>query len=390
VLPFDNLSRDPEQEYFADGLAEDLITRLSLWRSFPVIARNSSFAYKGKAVDVKQVAVDLNVRYVVQGSLRKAGNRVRISAQLVDATTGQHVWAQTYDRDLTDVFALQDEISEAIAAPLVGDLHRAESARVQRQEPESLQAWELYQRALPLLYHFTRDDIAQARALLERAMEIDPHFAAALARLTEVRLWQVLFGWADDPDGTIQWALEQARHAVALDPADAMARADLAFALITSGDAFGALEAARRAVDLNPSLPFALSFYGYLLTMTGHAPAESIALAQRAMRLSPRDPAEWQFFDTLGPSYFMAGQYSEGLEASRRLIALSPGYLFGYLWGAINAVGLGLPDDARELARQARAIQPGLSVAYVRTALGAMAPEVDRRICDALGQAGVE
>jgi TolB-like protein len=389
VLPFDNLSRDPEQEYFADGLAEDLIARLSHWRSFPVIARNSSFAYKGRVADVKQVAADLNVRYVVLGSVRRAGNRVRVSAQLVDATTGQQVWAQSYDRDLTDVFALQDEISEAIAAPLVGDLHRAESARVQRQEPESLQAWELYQRALPLLYHFTRDDIAHAHQLLERATRIDPHFAAALASLAAVRLWQVLFSWTDDPEEAVQGALGLTRRAAAIDPADAMVRLALAFALITAGDAFGALEEARRSVELNPSLPFALSFYAYLLTMTGHPPGESITLAQRAMRLSPRDPAEWQFLDALGPSYFMAARYSEGLEASRRLVALTPSYYWGYLWGAINAVGLGQLDDARELVRQARALLPSLSIAHVRSALGAMAPEVDRRICDALQHAGV-
>ena len=390
VLPFDNLSRDPEQEYFADGLAEDLITRLSLWRSFPVIARNSSFAYRGGTADVKKVATELNVRYVVLGSVRKAGNRVRISAQLVDATTGQQVWARSYDRDLTDVFALQDEISEAIAAPLVSDMDRAESAKVQRHAPEDLQAWELYQRALPLLVSFERDDFAQARMLLERATEIDSHFALALARLAEVRLWQVLFAWTDEPDETVQLALGLARRAVAIDPADAMARLDLAFALITAGDAFGALEESRRSVELNPSLPFALSFHGYLLTMTGHPPDESIALAQRAMRLSPRDPAQWQFFDTLGPSYFMAARYSEGLEASRRLIALTPSYYWGHLWGAINAVGLGQFDDARELVRQARALLPGLSIAHVRSALGAMAPEVDRRICDALREAGVE
>jgi adenylate cyclase len=390
VLPFDNLSHDPEQEYFADGLAEDLITRLSLWRSFPVIARNSSFTYKGRTVDVKQVGGELGVRYLVRGSVRKAGSRVRVSAQLVDATDGHQVWAQTYDRELTDVFALQDEISEAIATPLVGDLHRAEHTRVQRQTPESLQAWELYQRALPLVYRFTRDDLTEAGALLERATVLDPHFATALACLADVRTWQAVFSWTDDPGRTLGVALELGRRAAALDPADSAARVSLAFTLMTMGDAFGAIEEGRRSVELNPSSPYALSVFGYLLAMTGHPPAESIALVHRAMRLSPRDPATWQFFDTLGAACFLDGRFAEGLEVSRRLIALSPTYDWGYLWGAMNAVGLGRIDEARELVRHARTIQPRLSIAHFRRALGAMAPDVERRMSDALRQAGVE
>jgi serine/threonine protein kinase/tetratricopeptide (TPR) repeat protein len=390
VLPFDNRSGDSEQEYFADGLAEDLITRLSLWRSFPVIARNSSFAYKGKAVDVKQVAADLGVRYVVEGSVRKAGNRVRITAQLIDATSGQHVWAKTYDRELTDVFAVQDEISESIAASLVSDLQRAEHAHAQRRPPENLEAWGLYQRALPLLHRFTREDSAQARTLLERAVALDPQFSTPLARLAELGIWEVVNSWTDSPERTLDAAVAQVRRAVALDPRDAEAQSFLAFALITAGDSAGAQEAARRAVDLNPSLPLALSFLAYLLHMTGHPPQESIDLVQRAMRLSPRDPVEWIFYDALGGAYWNAGQYEEGLAVSRRLIALSPSYYFGYLWGALNAVGLGRIEEARELIRQARRVQPELSLALVRRGLGAMATDVDRRMAAAWGQAGLE
>src|SRR5512145_1528997 len=217
VLPFDNLSADPEQEYFADGLAEDLITRLSLWRLFPVIARNSSYVYKGRAMDLKKVSAELGVRYVVQGSVRKANNQLRISAQLNDSTTGQNVWAKTYDRELTDVFAVQDEISQAIAASLVGDLERSEHARVQRRAPENLEAWGLYQRALPLIYNFTREDCAQARTLLARAVEHDPHFATALARLAEVGVWEVLHEWTNDSEGTLVASIADARRAVALD-----------------------------------------------------------------------------------------------------------------------------------------------------------------------------
>ena len=389
VLPFENLSRDPEQEYFADGLAEDLTTRLSLWRSFPVIARNSSFAYKGKVVDLKQVSADLGVRYVVQGSVRKAGNRVRIAAQLVDAITGQHVWANTYDRELTDVFAVQDEISEAIAAPLASDLQRAEHDRAQRRAPENLEAWGLYQRALPLVHRFTREDSDQARALLERSVALDPRFSTPLARLAELGVWEVVNSWVDDPGRTLEVVLAQARRAVELDPKDADAQTVLSFALITSGDSAGAEEAARRAVNLNPSLPFALTFLAYLLHMTGHPPQQSIDLVHRAMKLSPQDPVEWIFYDALGSALWNAGRCEEGLAVSRRLVALLPNYYFGYVWGALNAVGLGQLDAAGEFVRQARQVRPELSLALVRRSLGAMAPDVDRRMAEALLRAGV-
>ncbi len=390
VLPFDNLSGDPEQEYFADGLAEDLITRLSLWRAFPVIARNSSFVYKGKAVDVKQVSADLGVRYVVEGSVRKVGNQVRIAAQLIDAATGEHVWAKTYDRELTDIFAVQDEISEAIATPLASDLERAEHSRAQRRAPENLEAWGLFQRALPLLHRFTREDSSQARTLLERAVALDPQFSTPLARLGEVGVWEVVNSWTDSPERTLEVAVAQGRRAVALDPRDAVAQTFLAFALITAGDSAGAHEAARRAVDLNPSMPLALAFLAYLTHMIGNPPQESIDLVQRAMRLSPHDPVEWIFYDALGGAYWNAGRYEEGLAVSRRLIALSPSYYFGYIWGVLNAVGLGQIEEAKDLIRQARQVQPALSLALVRRGLGAMATDVDRRMAAALREAGVE
>ena len=390
VLPFDNLSGDPEQEYFADGLAEDLITRLSLWRSFPVIARNSSFVHKGKAVDVKKVSADLGVRYVVEGSVRKAGSRVRISAQLIDATTGEHVWAKTHDRELTDVFAVQDEISEAIAASLVGDLQRAEAARAERAPPGNLEAWGLYQRALPLVFAFTPEDCARARALLERAVALDPRFSTALARLAEVGIWEIIFEWTHAPERTLEVALEQARRAVALDPRDAEASAVLSFALMAAHDSHGALEAAGRAVDLNPSMPLALGYHAYHRHIAGHPPEESIELVKRAMRLSPHDPVEWVFYDVLAGACLNAGRFAEGLAAGRRLISLSPNYYWGYLWSAMNAVGLGQVEEARQLVREGRAVKPTLSLDLARRCLGRMAPDVDRRFTEALRQSGLE
>ena len=390
VLPFENRSGDPEQEYFADGLAEDLIARLSLWRAFPVIARNSSFTYKGKGVDVKQVSAGLGVHYVVQGSVRKAGNRVRIAAQLVDTVTGQNVWAQTYDRELTDVFAVQDEISEAIAASLVVDLQHAEHARAQHRAPESLEAWGLYQRALAFFYRFTRENFEKARVLLERATVLEPRFSTAWARLAEVGIWEVLHGWTDSPERTLELALTHARHAVDLDPRDAEAHAELAFALMTAGDGNAALEEAERGLELNPSHPMAQLFKAYMWHMTGHPPEDSIELVHRAMRLSPRDPVEWLFYDVLASAHFNAGRFGEGLTAGRRLVALWPEYYFGHLWCAMNAVGLGQLEAAQGSIQEARQLVPEVSLAMVRRVLGAMAPDVDRRMMGALQQAGLE
>ncbi len=390
VLPFDNLSNDPEQKYFADGLAEDLITRLSLWRSFPVIARNSSFAYKGKAVDVKKVSAELGVRYVVEGSVRKAGNHVRVAAQLIDASTAQQVWAKTYDRELNDVFTVQDETGEGIAASLVGDLQRVEHERAQLRAPENLEAWLLYQRALPFIYRFTREDSDQARALLERAVALDPQFSTALARLAEVAFWEFLFAWSASPQETLDAAVAQARRAVDLEPRDADARAVLALVLMTAGFGAEALEAAQRGLELNPSMPFGLLVHAYIKHMTGHSPEESIKLVQRAMRLSPHDPAGFLFYDVISGAYLNRGRYAEGLAAGRRLVALLPSYYWGYLWSAMNAVGLGRLEEARALVRDAKRIHPKLSLTVVRQVLGAVSPEVDQRFTEALRLAGLE
>nr|ART36316.1 C595 [uncultured bacterium] len=390
VLPFENLSNDPEQEYFADGLAEDLITRLSLWRSFPVIARNSSFIYKENTIDLKKVSSELGVRYLVQGSVRKANNHLRISAQLIDSNTAQNVWAKTFDRELDDIFTVQDEISEAIAVSLVGDLERAEGARVQRRAPESLEAWGLYQRALPLMYNFTPEDCAQARAFLERAVALDPHFSTALARLAELGVWEVMYEWTNDPTATLDTAITQARRAIVLDPLDAQARIALSFALMTTGDGHGALEESRHALELNPSMPFALAIHAYHRHIAGQPPEESIALVERALRLSPHDPVEWLFYDVLASAYLNAERFAEGFEAGRRLVALSPNYYWGYLWSAMNAVGLGQIAEARKLVDEARRVEPQLSLELALKCLGTMAPDVDRRFKEALRLTGLE
>jgi serine/threonine-protein kinase len=390
VLPFENRSNDPEQEFFADGIAEDLITRLSAWRVYPVIARHSSFSLKGRALDVKQIGTTLGARYIVQGTVRKVGTRVRIAAHLIDASNAQQVWAHTYDRDLTDIFAVQEEISEAIAAPLVGDVQRAELARAARRLPESLDAWELYHRARSSMSMFAQENVTQARALLERAVAIDPQFAPPWSALAEVGMLEIMGGWPEDPARVLEEALAHARRGIELEPADAEAHNSLSWSLMMAGDSFGAQEASRRALELNPSLPRALTLHAYHRQIAGHSPDESIEQVKRAMRLSPHDPYEWLYYDTLSGTYFNAGRFTEGLDAGQRLITLSPTYYWGYLWSAMNAVGLGRLDDARAFVREGHAVQPDLSFELAQTCLGTMAPDVERRFLAALRAAGLE
>jgi tetratricopeptide (TPR) repeat protein len=287
------------------------------------------------------------------------------------------------------VSSKQDEISAAIAAQLAVDLDRAEHVRAQKRDPESLEAWGLYQRALPLFYRFRREDFAKARALLERAVSLDPQFSTALARLVELSVWEVVFGWTEADEERLEGVIAAARRAVALDPRDPQTHLSLSFALMASNKE-EALLAARRALDLNPSMPWALSGYAYLRLMTGHPPEESIALVERALRLSPQDPAEWIFYDVLAGAYLNAGRYEEGLLAGRRLTMMVPDYYFGYLWCAMNSVGHGDLGAGRDFMEQARRALPHLTLDLVRHCFGAMADSVEGRIIGTLTEAGLE
>ncbi len=260
MLPFDNMSGDPEQEYFADGITEDLITALSKIRWFFVIARNSTFTYKDRAVDVTQVAQELGVRYVLEGSVRKGGNRVRVSAQLIDATTGRHVWAERYDREIEDIFALQDEMTQTIVAAVEPELGAAERERAARRPPEGLDAWETYQRGLWHLWRFVREDNAKALQLLRRARELDPGFAAAHAYEAYSHFLNVVLGWAEDPAESLSAGMTAAKEALALDDKDAMAFAALGRVHLMRGEHDASIAALDTAIDLNPS--FAQAYHG--------------------------------------------------------------------------------------------------------------------------------
>ena len=389
VLPFDNLSPDPEQAFFADGLAEDLITRLSTWRAFPVIARNSSFQDRGGNRDLKRVGVELGVRYVVEGSVRRAGDRIRVTAQLIDAPSGEHVWAETYDRQVTDVFALQDEVSATIAASLMGDVARAERDRARQRGTGNLEAWGLYQLGLQSADRLTREGNTEARRLFERAVAIDPHFATALANLVMTNMWDVALGWNNDPDQTLKDTFAIARRAVELDPRDPLAHVALSWTYITAGDPRNALDSARKAVDLNPSMPDAWNWLSWAQLMAGDSQS-SIVSSERVQRLDPQGPMATLTNDNLANAYWELGRYEAGLEASRRLLAARPDYYPGHVYAAFNYASLGRIDEARAAIAAARRLQPDLSIARIQRLYGVSRPEIDTRRNAALRQAGLE
>ncbi|MFQ5955103.1 MAG: adenylate/guanylate cyclase domain-containing protein [Kiloniellales bacterium] len=347
VLPFENMSGDPEQEYFADGIAEDILTRLAMWRWLPVIARNSSFTYKGRAIDVKDVGRELGARYVLEGSVRKAGNRVRISGQLIDSETGHHVWAERYDRALEDVFAVQDEITEAIVAALEPAVGRAEMQRANRENPESLDAWDLYQRGMWYLNKITKEDIEQAGELFQRSAAEDQNFAAARAGIALVGFFRLVLGTAEHPASMLASAHEAALNAVRCDELDPFAQAALAYTSTYSGQYNAGITAARRAIELNPS--FALGYHAHFcaLFMDGQF-REGVDAAQRGIRISPSDPWLFLFFGALAAYHYMVRDYERAVEAAKMCVQRFPQYASGHRWLAAALAQLGRTDEARD------------------------------------------
>jgi adenylate cyclase len=295
VLPFTNMSTDPEQEFFADGIAEDVITALSRYPSLFVIARNSTFTYKGRAVDVKQVGRELGVRYVLEGSLRKSGNRIRVTAQLVEAETGKHVWAERYDRDLTDIFAVQDEITAAVTIAIAPSIAEAERQRALRKPPENLDAWAAYQRGLWHMGKANPEDYSDAERLFQKAIELDPNFSGGYRGLAFAQfLGASIFQLRSLPEA--QASAEQlARRAIVLDGNDAESRAILSQTLSYKGDDDGALAEAERALVISPNLAFAQGRKGVALVFSGK-PEAGIAALRAGIRLDPHAadvPIRW-------------------------------------------------------------------------------------------------
>jgi TolB-like protein/Tfp pilus assembly protein PilF len=389
VLAFDNLSGDPDQEYFADGIAEDLITRLSSWGRFPVIARNSSFTYKGQAVDVKQVSRELGVRYVVEGSVRKGGDRVRISAQLIDATTGHHVWAETYDRELRDIFSVQDEISLAIVASMRPELRRAEVDRAVRKRPQSLDAYESQLRGMWHFGKWTPEHNAEARRFLERAVELDPHHADFRARLALIHYADIVYQWSDSRSRSIAALERSARECIELDPESARCQLSLGFSHSVAGKQGEMIAAFERAVRLDPSLGVAHGWLGMALALSGR-PEEAIANLERALRLSPHDPATALFYVSTGWAHFAAGRYDEAVAWAHRTLELAPRDDLAYRTLAASYAQLGRLEEARKALEEELRLDPGLSLRKVRQQNRTTDADFLARWLDGLRKAGLK
>jgi adenylate cyclase len=391
VLPFDNMSDDPEQDYFTDGISEDLITALSKIRWFFVIARNSTFTYKGQAVEVTQVARELGVRYVIEGSVRKAGSRVRITAQLIDATTGRHVWAERYDRDLADIFELQDEISQTIAGAVEPELSAAERERAARKAPESLGAWETYQRGLWHLWNFTRDDNVEAQRVLRRTQKLDPNFATAYAFESYSHFLHTLLGFSEVPDQSLAAGLKAAKRALALDDKDAVAYFALGRVYMMQGKHDASVGELKTAISLNPSFAMAYHGLGSALMLSGRLEEAADAL-DNAMRLSPRDPGSWGTLSYRSMTCTLLRQYEAAAEWGRRAVHEPRAAKGGYWSLAVlaSALGnLGQTAEAREAVEEALRRKPDLSLAFLAKTLPTKHPGGLDPYLDGLRKAGL-
>jgi adenylate cyclase len=357
VLPFQNMSGDPEQEYFADGMVEEIITALSRIRWLFVIARNSSFTYKGRAVDVKQVARELGVRYVLEGSVRRGGNRVRVTAQLIDAISGAHVWADRYDRDLSDIFAVQDEITASVAGVIEPALAAAEQQRVLRKPPERLDAWEAYQRGLWHCYKFGAEDNQAAQAFFRQAIALDPNFAPGHHGLVFALWFDTFLYFSRSLADLLDTMLKEARIAVALDDKDAMSHGALATAVVMNGGFEAGVAEARAALALNPNNAQLIAIFGAALCHAGH-PAEAIDPLRRAMRASPHDPQTWQWTHWLGMAQFFMRDFEAALETCRQAVHMNPGHSSAHMRIIASLAYLGRLKEAREALDRVRAQFP--------------------------------
>jgi TolB-like protein len=388
VLPFVNMSGDSEQEYFSDGISEDIITALSKLRWFFVIARNSSFIYKGKAVHMKQIAEELGVGYVVEGSVRKGGDRVRITAQLNDAATGTHLWAERYDRDLADVFAVQDEITEAIVAAIEPQLYAAENFRAQRKSPDNMDAWDLVMRALSHYWRVTRQDNVVAQALLEKATAIDPNYGQALGLLATSHTFCAHMGWADVAT-SMPIAERSALAAIRADSEDPWAHLALGSVYLFARRFDDSLSEFEQALRLNPNFSLAQGYYGLALSYCSRS-QEAVEAANRALRLSPRDPYSAIYNGIAAYSQFIGGNYDEAMRHSREAIRQRGDFVGAHRVLTAAAAMAGQAEVATAALRELRRAQPNISLAWLTSQMPIAHDAQREHYLEAFRRAGLE
>jgi adenylate cyclase len=388
VLPFDNMSGDAEQDYFADGMVEDIITALSRFEQLFVIARNSCFTYKGRAVDVRQVSRELGVRFVLEGSVRKAGTRLRITGQLIDASNGSHLWADKFDGGLEDVFDLQDKITEKVVGAIEPTLRKVEIERVRRRPVENLDAYDLYLRALPHVYAFRPDENLMGLKLLTKAIGLDPNYAAALGHAAWCHEQRIVRGWSAVGDDDARTAIAFARRALAAGSDDALALVTGGFVLVmVARDADAGLDAVRRAVALNPGSGFVSGLASAALVFGG-GPEDAMVHVERAMALSPLDPSLYMFQTVAGLAHLFAGRPGQALDFARKSLALYD-WDSAY-WVLIPAyVRLGRIAEAQAGLAKLQSLSPGMTVSGIRQRMPIKNPVSLEMIMEGLEKAGL-
>ena len=387
VLPFHNMSPDIEQEYFADGIAEDIITGLSRVSQFFVIARNSSFAYKGKTIDVRQVGRELGVRYVLEGSVRKSGTRVRITGQLIDASTGHHIWADRFDGNLADLFDLQDEITTSVIGAIQPSIRAAETGRSKRKHPGNFDAYDFYMQALPHVASLKRKGNTIGLGLLEQALQLEPDYAAALAMAAWCHAQRCVYSWTEDPDTECRLTLQLANKAVTLAANDSFALSMLGAAHTLVREFKTAYELLQRALELDPNCAWGWNRLGWLNSYLDR-PAESIECLEKAIRLSPLDPINFNCFAGLGVAHFLQDRHDESVKWLEKALAANPEARWIYRPLIPAYVSAGRMDEAKRGLRLLMQDYPSLTCERVRVAM-LYSPRTMDRICDGLAQAGL-
>jgi TolB-like protein/Flp pilus assembly protein TadD len=360
VLPFENLSRDPEQRYLADGISDDLTNNLSRFTDLLVISRNTAFTYREKPIDTKRLGRELGVRYVLEGSVRRSADRVRVNAQLIDAEADVQLWADRFDRDFSDLFELQDEVAAAIAGAIEPALLKFERDRVARRPLQTEDAYEYYQRGLWHFYRYTRDDSVEAQALFRRAMAIDPEYPQPTAQLAIALCNAGYLGWADDAALNYIEADQLARRAVSLDARNPAAH--LAFGLVCmwTRRSDRAMSSFREAINLNPSYAAAHVLLGQMDLYRGR-PEEAIALAEKGIRLSPKDPRLFVWLPALSGAYYQLGRYAQAVEVGHRSWMLNRNWPAGLRYVVAGLAQLGRIEEAKTALKELKSLNPSLA-----------------------------
>ena len=389
VLPFQNMSGDAEQEYFADGMVEEIITALSRFRELFVIARNSSFTYKGRAVDVKQVGRDLGVRYVLEGSVRKVANRVRITAQLIDAISGVHLWADRIEGTFDDVFELQDQVTENVIGAIAPKMEQAEIERAKRKPTDRLDAYDCYLRAMTYFYKWTSESISEALRLFYRAIELDPNFASAYGLAAWCYVRRRLSGWMEDPQKEMPELERLARRAVELADDDPVALYSGGWALVQiSSDAEAGAALLDRALVLNPNMTGAWNVGGWAKIYLGE-PNKAIDYFRRAIRLNPLDPLIPRMHTGVAAAQFLAGQYIEAAASAENALRQHPNDQILLRMAAASHALAGQITDAQKALGRVRHLNPALRLSKIAELAPCRRPEDVAKYVEGMRKAGL-